>query len=148
MAYQFDVLAPRDRVFLGEDKRIEAVIYDQGTMSDEELEAAITAGTAPPVNVSGWSLTWALRLKDNSADPALIQKSTGGSGITVEGTFNSNPALNTQLVVIQLEDSDSYNPPTVELKAARYRHSLKRMDAGIETVLFFGYFQFVQATVR
>ena len=136
MAIERNVTAV-DHVFLGEDKILEFAIYADHAMTT-------------PVDVSGWDLIWVLRKKDGSADPALIEKETG-DGITVVGAFDSDPAANTQRVRVTLLDTDTYDPeasPAVELRKGKYRHSLKRLDDGSETILVFGSFQFLQATSR
>jgi hypothetical protein len=149
MALTLNITAEHD-VYLGEDKRLNfGAVYNQGELTDEQLEAAIADETATPIDVSGWDLIWVLRTTDKNAT-ALIEK-TSADGITIEGTFNASQALNTQKVIVTLADTDSYDPdasPAVALRARKYRHSLKRMDDGAETVLASGDFQFLQATAR
>jgi len=151
MALQQDITADQ-RIFLGEDKYLEFPVYDQTNLTDEELRAQIAAGTATPIDVSGWGLLWVLRKKDKSDDPALIEKSTGSpADITVIGTWDANQGTNTQRVRVALYDTDSYDPtgsPPVILRKGTYRHSLKRMDDGSESVLNFGKFVFLQSTTR
>lgn len=126
-------------VFIGEDKVLEFVIYTDHTKT-------------VVLDTSAMSLIWVLRTTDKSA-VALITKSTDHSppGITHDGTFNADPDVNTQKVQVHLYDTDSYDDtgsPVVTLKKRKYRHALKRMDDGSETVLAFGNFQFLQATTR
>lgn len=136
MANQVDV-TEADHVFIGEDKRLRFAIS-----SDH-------AGTAP-INVTGWSLGWYLRRSDKESDPALITKTTANGGVTLEGVYSADPAVNTLRVIVTLVDSDSYDPaasPPI-IRPGIYRHSLKRLDDGSETVLTFGGFEFLQATAR
>lgn len=159
MAVEINIVSPERRVFIGTDLRLEFVLYGQPSdVTDEEfqalIDAALAADTVPaltPINVAGKDWIWVLRKTDKAADPALIEKASGGDGITVEGTYNADPEVNTQLLVVTLEDTDSYDPdasPAVALKAKKYRHSLKRVDDGFETIMAFGNFQFLQATAR
>lgn len=139
MALEFNVTKD-DHVFVGEDKELHLVIYTDHTRT------AI-------LDTSAMSLSWLLRNTDKSADPALIEKISESSppGITHTGTYNSDPVVNTQHVVIHLYDTDSWDEdvsPPVKLRKKKYRHSLKRMDADAETILMWGSFQFLMATNR
>src|SRR5687767_751722 len=121
MAIEFHVTSAH-HVFLGEDKLLTLPVW------------ADHAQTIP-LDVTGFSLLWVLRKKDNSSDPPLIEKSnqTSPPDIAITGVFNSDPDLNTQKVVITILDTDSYDPtvsPAILLKKRKYRHSLKRMDDG------------------
>lgn len=157
MAVEVNLVSPERRIFLGTDFRLEFVLYEQPSdVTDDEfqalIDAALAADTVPdltPVNVSGKDWAWVLRKTDRAADPALIEK-TSSDGITVEGSYNADPALNTQVLVVTLVDTDSYSEgsPAVALKARLYRHSLKRVDDGFETIAAFGDFEFLQATAR
>jgi hypothetical protein len=128
-----------DAIFLGDDTAIDFTIYaddDQTTIED----------------VTGWNIAFAVRKSDRTST-ALIEKSTEDSpaGIVISGVFNATPATNTQKVTVTVNDTDSYDPessPEVALSAGRYRYSLKRMDAGFETTLARGDFEFVQGAVR
>jgi hypothetical protein len=105
--------------FIGEDKTLRFTVYSD------------TAHTTC-VDVSGYALQYILRKGNSDSDPALITKATGGSGITITGSFNATPASNTQRVLVAIEDSD-----TSGLKPGSYQHALKRTDAGAETILFY-----------
>lgn len=95
------------------------------TILDDEEEVA--------QNVAGWTLSWMLKKVATHPDiNALITKTTA-SGISITGTFNSNPALNTQRVLVAIADTDS------DLLTAGDRvYELKRMDGGVETILSYG----------
>jgi hypothetical protein len=158
MAAEINYVAPDDRFFLGTDFGLEYVLYEQPSdMTDAEFQALIDAALADdtvpdlvPIDLAGKTWAWVLRLKDKSPDPALIEK-TSADGITIEGVYNADPDLNTQVMVVSIVDSDSYDPdasPAVELKPKKYRFSVKRMDDGFEQVHVFGTFQFLQATAR
>lgn len=137
------------RIFIGEDKTLFYPVYDQTDKTDAELLAAIEAGTAVPIDVSSYSLAWILRKNDNTIDPPLIEKESF-AGISVVGTFNVDPDVNTQKIAVVLEDTDTWDEssPAVAFKAGKKRYSLKRTDPGLETVLAFGYIDFMMATAR
>jgi hypothetical protein len=141
MAYQRDITAD-DKVYFDTDRLLRYSVYDGDPTAEE-----IAAGTATPLDVTGWDLAWVLRKKTNSADPPLIEK-TVGAGITITGTFNSDPDINTQRIEVLLADSDTYDPaasPPVEIKAGSYVYALKRIDAGSETILAEGKFTLLRA---
>ena len=132
MSYERNIEAT-DGWFIGEDKVLEFEVLQNDGL-------AITSTSKLPLDVAGWTLTWALKKKDSSPDPALVAKSTT-SGITITGTFNASRVLNTQRVVVTIADTD-----TDALKPLTYRYSLKRMTAGYETILAFGNAVLQQAT--
>lgn len=150
MAYRRDYGTTSSRIFLGEDKTLYYTVYEQGDLTDEELDAAIDSGQAVPVNVATFDLMWVLRRKPSASDPALIEK-VSFAGVSVVGVYDADPGANTQKIAVMLEDTDSYDPtssPAVALSPTTYWYSLKRMDAGLETVLVFGKLTFMQATAR
>lgn len=128
-------------VFLGDDTELEFTIYTSSA------ETTI-------LDVTGAEIAFAIRKSDKS-DTAEIEKTTEGSpsptGVSISGVFNADPAINDQTVTVTLADTDTYDPtvsPAIEIRAGRYRYSLKRMDAGSETTLYVGDFEFVQGAVR
>lgn len=141
MAYHRDITAD-DQVFFDTDRILRYTVY-QGNPTAAEIAAV----TAIPQDVSGWSLAWTLRKKLTGA--AMIEKLTGSpGGIAITGTYNVDPAVNTQRVEVTLADTDTYDPdasPAVNLKAGSYVYALKRTDDGEETVLAYGKFKLLQA---
>lgn len=136
MATEYNFTAA-DEIFIGEDKVLRFPIY-----TDDAATAV--------VDVTGWALQWTQR-KHDAAVTALIEKSTETSppGITLEGVYNSDPAVNTQEVVIHLEAADSYDPaasPPTALKAGTYRHGLRRTDSGFQTQLSYGDIPWLRST--
>lgn len=107
-------------LFVGEDKIIKLELIDS-----DEL----------PVNMTGWTLLFDIRKKDNSAS-TLLSKTP-----SVTGTFNSIRASNTQRAVVTISDTEMNL-----FKEQTYRHSWKRMDDGSETVLAWGDFAPQKAT--
>lgn len=103
--------------FRGEDKKLQFTLY---------TSAAQTA----IVDASGFALSWKLAIAPGAA--ALVTK-TSGSGISVSGAFNADPDLNTQVVEVTIDDTD-----TDGLSSLAFWHELKRTDAGLEAVLVHG----------
>lgn len=130
MSTERNILGDTDatRVFFDEDKLLRFPIVDADGV---------------PVDVSSWSFEWMLRSRVDAPDPPLIVK-TSGDGIAVTGTYDADPLVNTQRVVVTLADTDTYDPdadPPVLIRANTYVHALKRTDSGSETVLAFGKFK-------
>jgi len=106
-----------------------------GFFIDEDKTLAfeiLGADGATPVDMTGWTLAWTVRRYVTDADPA-IAKASGGSGVTITGTYNVDRATNTQRVIVAIADTD-----TAALAAGIYKHALKRTDEGSETILSFG----------
>jgi hypothetical protein len=109
------------------------------TGENREFAFAIVDKNGIPVNVATWAIAWQLRkptlfYKDGyrrmlDYDAAAINKTTS-SGVAVEGTYNVDPAQNTQLVVVTLDKTDSVN-----LTAGDYEFELWRTDDGFEQSL-------------
>lgn len=141
MAYNRDITAD-DQVFYDTDKVLRYTVYEGNPTAAE-----ILAGTAVLQDVAGWSLAWTLR-KTAKAAAALIEKSTADGSITITGTFNLDPDVNTQRVLVAIEDTDTYGPegaPVQIVKPGSYEYALKRLDPGSETVLAWGTFELMQA---
>jgi|SRR5687768_11440975 len=85
-----------------------------------------------PRDVSGYALSWMLKRRQADADLAAVLTKTTPT-ITITGVFHSDPAVNTQLVEIPITDAN-----TVSVPGGIYRHELKRVDPGLETVLCSG----------
>jgi hypothetical protein len=60
---------------------------------------------------------------------------------TVSGTFNSDPAINTQVATVTLTAAE-----TVDLQATTYPYSWKRVDSGYNDVLVYGSWPVQQTT--
>jgi hypothetical protein len=139
MAVRNDFSA-RSKIFCGEDKQLVFAIHASDGVT--------------PQDVSGWAMEWVLR----SVHPTPLQadrrwwsswpvvsppvlptvhltKSTSDGSITVTGTYNADPDVNTQRVAVAIADTD-----TEGLAGGTYKHALKRTDDGLETILSFGEF--------
>jgi hypothetical protein len=87
------------------------------------------------LDVATWS--WSFRIKKNlaHADTESVVTKVSGAGISVSGTFNADPALNEQRVLVAIDDTD-----TDLLPARKYSYELKRVDDSNETIWAHGEF--------
>lgn len=85
------------------------------------------------VDVSTWSLSWIVKTHPQDADASALITKTTSSGITISGTYNSVPSTNTQVVNVDIDDTD-----TTSIKPGLYVWELKRTNDGNETVLAHG----------
>ena len=104
------IIAETDNWFIGEDKVLEFTVFQ--------------ADGVTPQNIAGWSLEWVLR-KNKSALTEILNKSTGAATITIGGGTGKCQVL--------ITDDD-----TAALVPGTYYHTLRRNDAGSDTVLSFG----------
>lgn len=82
------------------------------------------------VQLGGFTLTWMVKRHISDADgAALITK----PNIPVSGTFDPDPAFNTQVATVTIEDSD-----TDALTPGIAYWELDRVDPGFEVQLAFG----------
>lgn len=93
----------------------------------------LNAAEDTAINISGWTLSWMVKRKKSDADANKLLEKTTGSGITISGTFNADPDVNTQKATVSVADTD-----TDTLPAGLVYYELKRTDAGSETVLAYG----------
>jgi hypothetical protein len=113
--------------FIGEDKILEfEVLDDDGKAIDDP--------TKLPYDVAGKTLVYSLKKKVTDADPGLIEKRTGGLGITIVGIYSASRASNTQRTRVAILDSDT----DAFKKTATYQHSLSELTNDAETVLVDG----------
>jgi len=106
-------------LFIAADYTLKFTIYDS-------TETSI-------VDVSGMNLSWMLKKRLSHPDSRKLLDKTIGDGLIVSGTYNSNPSLNQQKVVVTLKASD-----TIAFRQSTIAHELKRMDTDFETVLSYG----------
>lgn len=143
MPYNLDITA-EDKVFFDTDQPVVFTIY-----AGNPTAAQVAAGTAVPLDVAGFTLAFVVRKKPDSA-VALIEKTNEGSpsDISITGTYNVSPLINTQRIEVLLHDYDTYDPsasPAVEIKAGNYHYALKRIDANAEKILTWGRFRLLRA---
>jgi hypothetical protein len=103
--------------FLGNDKAFDFTVYRDKSKSQIR-------------DVSGYTLSFMLKRGKSDADGAALYSGSA----TVTGTYNIDPAANTQKAVAQLSDTDL----PVSTTAGQVHWELKRTDAGSETVLAYG----------
>jgi len=113
--------------FVGEDKIFAFTIYQK---------TAAGVLTSTPQNITGWALRWDMRRTDSEADPVVLTKASGGSGITITDGPNGQGQ-----VLIDDTDTDTLVPRL-------YRHALKRTDSGSETLLLWGSASLAKRTTR
>ena len=121
MSSQFDIDAQKE-FFLGERKALRFRIFEGETQ----------------VDIATFNFIFVVRKKDGDPDPALIEK-TSGAGISVEGDFSAGE----QWGIVLIDAAD-----TATMKKGDYRYSIKRTDAGSETVFPYGKLTLLQATAR
>jgi hypothetical protein len=127
------------KIFCGEDKELEFAIYESDGVT--------------PQDVSSWAMEWVLRavhparaqgdrrlwtwptVSSPALPPVHLTKSTADGGITIIGTYDPDPELNTQRVVVTITDTD-----TEGIAGGSYKHALKRTNDGFETILSHGEF--------
>lgn len=120
-----------DSIFLGTDFQRVFEIRD-----DDETAA---------IDISGWAISWMVkRFKDQADNVALLTKTTTGGHITIGGSFNADPTVNTQRATLSVLDTDT----DTAINDGMYWWELKRTDAGFETVLAYGSFECIQGVHR
>src|SRR5262245_60278845 len=119
-------------LFVGDDKGLSFEVFDASNIDPAAYEtdqayydAIVAAGVM--VDVAGFALRFDLRKGASANDPSLLTKATS-SGISITGTYNVARAVNTQRVLVTLEDTDTNTLPPKD-----YQYALKRTDAGFET---------------
>ena len=95
------------------------------------------------VDITGWALSYMIKRHKSDADGAALVTKTTAAGITIAGTFNSNPAVNLQRATVTLADTD-----TATLADGVAYHEWKRTDDGFETILAYGQQTLVQGVHR
>jgi hypothetical protein len=118
--------------FTSEDKQLVIEVLDDD--GREEVDMA-----TPAKNVTGFALAWTLR-RNQSAVTNLLNKTTGGGGITITGVFNVSRALNTQRVLVAVTEAEvsAITPAPSATVKGKYWHQLRRTDSGAKGVLLFG----------
>lgn len=104
---------------LGTDFVIETTVY-----TTPEHIACIDATTYQEIT---------FRIRQGVPSGAAVVTKTLESGITITGTFNSNPSLNTQVVKVAVAAAD-----TATLNPGPYYWTLERQDAAGLAPLFAG----------
>lgn len=129
MAIERNITAD-DKWFTGTDKRLVMTVFASDGVTPED--------------VATWAMSWMVKKNRKVADAdALIAKTTAAGSLTITGTYNVDPATNTQRVRCSVSDEDLQ---AGEIKAGKeYYHELKRTVVGSEEVLIHGTLIFLQA---
>ena len=136
MSYESSIAATV-HFLAGEDKVLNYEIFSIGSTTLME-------------DVATFALRWEMRKTTTGKDPyraqgasVLSKTSALAGGITVTGVYNSTRAINTQRVIVTIDDID-----TEALAGGRYVCALKRTDAGFEAVLSHGVVELLVASAR
>lgn len=114
-----------------------------GTDFQWEFSVLNEAETAA-INIAGWALSFMVKKRLSYADSAaIITKTTAAGGISITGTYNADPDVNTQVATVTVTDDDSDGE-----SAGVYYYELKRTDAGFETILAYGELELKQSVHR
>lgn len=107
------------QLFLAADYAIRFAIYDR-------LEQQM-------VDVSGMALSFMLKKTLGQPDSLALLTKTLATGLSVTGTFDTNPVINTQRVEVRITATETkiFGPRVAAFE-------LKRMDPGFETPLSYG----------
>jgi len=98
---------------------------------DKTITVEVLNTSDVPVDLAGWTIVLDVRSTDTSGT-ALLTKTAA-----VTGAYNATRATNTQRAVFTIADTDQ--PATTFTRTSpAYRYSIKRTDAGSETVLAYG----------
>lgn len=81
-------------------------------------------------DISGYTLTFMVKRNKSDADGSALFSGAA----TVSGTYNSDPATNTQIATATIADTDLPTSTT----AGQVHWALKRTDAGAEQILAYG----------
>jgi len=103
-------------LFVDEDKTVKLELLDTSDV---------------PVDMSGWTVVLDVRSTDKSGT-SLLSKTA-----SITGSYNSTRASNTQRAVFTIADTDQ-PASTFTRTSTPYRYSIKRTDAGSETILAYG----------
>jgi len=90
------------------------------------LNAAQTAA----IDITTFALSFVMRR--TKSGPILLTKTTP-TGISIGGTYNADPDVNTQVATVIIADTD-----TDDLAVGNYYYEVKRTDAGFESVIVQG----------
>lgn len=135
-----------DGLFLGDNFELEfEILSDQPELDESDPDFESSARV--PEDVTGWDLAFYVRLKDTSTGEPLLEKRVGSpGGVEVTGTYNATRSVNTQRVVVTVDDADTDADSVFVQKAKTYRYALKRMNTDFEKVLVRGKLPLLKAT--
>lgn len=82
------------------------------------------------IDITGWALSFMLKRRLEQPDASALLTKTTPSGVTISGTFDEDPEVNTQRASVFIADTD-----TDPLTPGSIFWEFKRTDAGLETPL-------------
>jgi hypothetical protein len=130
MAVELDLgQSDAERIFIDTDWTKDFKVAD--------IDADATGATAK--NIAGWTIVFDIRRKDNT-DAVLLTKTA-----SITGTFNVTLATSTQVARITVADTD-VTTAIFGTNGGTFRYSLKRTDAGVESILAYGAIAIKRAT--
>lgn len=116
---------------MGFDGLIETALeYWLGTDKAWDFTVYTSAGKTTIRDVTGYNTSFKVKRALSDADGSALISATG----VVSGTFNANPAVNTQKITVTLVDTDT----DTEVNPGSAFWELKRTDANFETPLAYG----------
>jgi len=127
MSIEFNIGVDK-KWFLGDDKILSFTIFGSDGIT--------------PIDFSSWQIEFVARKKTKpTSDLAFPIKSVSNGGLNLTGTYNADPLVNTQRLIVPVSSLE-----TTSLKAGwPYRYSIKRTDSTNEEVLVYGSITFLQA---
>lgn len=110
---------------------------------DWPIELSVLDDDGVPVDISGWSVRFLIkrRLRDADAD-AIIDKSTDDD-LSISGTYNADPDVNTQVVTGTIADTE-----TDGVVPGLCYFEWRRTDDGYERVLGDGVVRIARGVAR
>lgn len=112
-----------EAIFIGEDRTYNYQVWD-----DDD------SAVAQAVDITSWTLSYTVKRRKGDGDAdALLTKTTGGNGIAITGTYNTNITTNTQRAAVTIADTD-----LDALAPGLAYYELKRTGTDVETVIAFG----------
>ena len=92
------------------------------------LTAYLTSSKAVVREITGWTVNFVVRTRDNAPGTALLTVSC-----SLSGTFDADPDVNTQVATATLARAT-----TLALPVGTYRYSFGRTDTGARAILALG----------
>jgi hypothetical protein len=110
------VTIPSNTLFKGTDHEFPVTV----------LNSAQTAA----IDITSFALSFVM--KRTKSGSAVVTKTTP-SGISIGGTYDADPDVNTQVATVIIADTDTDDLPT-----GNYYYEVKRTDAGLESIIVQG----------
>jgi hypothetical protein len=115
--------------------------FDLVLGTDRDLHVTVYAATGDTIeSVSGWTFSFMIKSDLEDLDNEALLTITS---ISTTGTYNSDPDVNTEVVVVSIADTDteSLTPQTASWE-------LKRTNAGYEDRIAYGSIKLIRGVHR